>query len=468
MGFETLTEIQARSIPPLLRGLDVLAQAKTGSGKTLSFLIPAVELLARARWLPRNGTGMVCISPTRELALQIYGVLRELCAHHRQTHGLVIGGANRRAEAEKLAKGVCHLVATPGRFLDHLSGTKGFVVTNLQMLVIDEADRILEIGFEEDMRAIIKLLPTQGRQTALFSATQTKNVADLARLAIQNKPVYVEALPPPDAYLRYFLEPGLRFVVCESAKRFLLLFTFLKKNLKKKVIVFFSSCNSVKYHAELFNYIDLPVLDLHGDQKQNKRTATFFEFCSAESGILFSTDVAARGLDIPAVDWIVQYDPPDEPKAYIHRVGRTARAGGQGRALLFLLPQEMAFLKYLKQANVPVSEFEFPASKLANVEAQLQKLVAKNYYLHKSARDAYRSYIHSYNSHSFKDVFDVYALDLAGVAKSFGFENPPKVTLMLKANPKEPQRRKGKAGRFSEDNPYGSRPKQEDRRQFSR
>uniref|UniRef100_A0A7S3T488 ATP-dependent RNA helicase n=1 Tax=Emiliania huxleyi TaxID=2903 RepID=A0A7S3T488_EMIHU len=466
MGFETLTEIQARSIPPLLRGLDVLAQAKTGSGKTLSFLIPAVELLARARWLPRNGTGMVCISPTRELALQIYGVLRELCAHHRQTHGLVIGGANRRAEAEKLAKGVCHLVATPGRFLDHLSGTKGFVVTNLQMLVIDEADRILEIGFEEDMRAIIKLLPTQGRQTALFSATQTKNVADLARLAIQNKPVYVEAQSKQDHATVATLEQG--FVVCESAKRFLLLFTFLKKNLKKKVIVFFSSCNSVKYHAELFNYIDLPVLDLHGDQKQNKRTATFFEFCSAESGILFSTDVAARGLDIPAVDWIVQYDPPDEPKAYIHRVGRTARAGGQGRALLFLLPQEMAFLKYLKQANVPVSEFEFPASKLANVEAQLQKLVAKNYYLHKSARDAYRSYIHSYNSHSFKDVFDVYALDLAGVAKSFGFENPPKVTLMLKANPKEPQRRKGKAGRFSEDNPYGSRPKQEDRRQFSR
>ena len=142
--------------------------------------------------------------------------------------------------------------------------------------------------------------------------------------------------------------------------------------------------------------------------------------------------------------------------------------GGKGRALLVLQPEELHFLKYLKQANVPVSEFEFPASKLANVEAQLQKLVAKNYYLHKSARDAYRSYIHAYNSHSFKDVFDVYALDLAGVAKSFGFENPPKVTLMLKANPKEPQRRKGKAGRFSEDIPYGSRPKQEDRRQFSR
>jgi len=473
MGFETLTEIQARSIPPLLRGQDVLAQAKTGSGKTLAFLIPSVELLARARWLPRNGTGMVCISPTRELALQIYGVLRELCVNHRQTHGLVIGGANRRAEADKLVKGVAHLIATPGRLLDHLSSTKGFVVDNLQILVIDEADRILEIGFEEDMRAIIKLLPQKSRQTSLFSATQTKNVADLARLAIQNKPVYVSAQQTSETATVNTLEQG--FVVCESHKRFLLLFTFLKKNLKKKVIVFFSSCNSVKYHSELFNYIDLPVLDLHGDQKQNKRTATFFEFCSAETGILLSTDVAARGLDIPYVDWIVQFDPPDEPKAYIHRVGRTARAGGKGRALLFLLPQELQFLKYLKQANVPVNEFEFPTSKLANVGAQLEKLVSKNYYLHKSARDAYRSYIHAYNSHSLKDVYDVQQLDLAGVATSFGFEHPPKVTLMLKANAKEPSRRKGaqKGGRqssghaFSADNPYGRR-KEGDKRQFTK
>lgn len=193
MTFTTLTEIQALAIPPLLRGEDVLAQAKTGSGKTLAFLIPAVELLARAKWLPRNGTGAITISPTRELALQIYGVLNELCAHHKQTHGLVIGGANRRAEADKLVRGVAHLVATPGRLLDHLTSTKGFVFSNLQVLVIDEADRILEIGFEEDMRAIIKLLPTRNRQTALFSATQTQNVADLARLAIQHKPVYVAA-----------------------------------------------------------------------------------------------------------------------------------------------------------------------------------------------------------------------------------------------------------------------------------
>jgi len=470
MGFKTLTEIQARSIPPLLRGQDVLAQAKTGSGKTLSFLIPAVELLAKAQWQPRNGTGMICISPTRELALQIYGVLRELTAHQRQTHGLVIGGANRRAEADKLAKGVALLVSTPGRLLDHLTSTKGFVFSNLQVLIIDEADRILEIGFEEDMRAIIKFLPKKGRQTALFSATQTQNVAALARLAIEHKPVYVAAQQSAENSTVSTLEQG--FVVCEASHRFMLLFTFLKKNLKKKVLVFFSSCNSVKYHAELFNFIDVPVLDLHGDLKQNKRTTTFFDFCAAKEGILLCTDVAARGLDIPHVDWIVQYDPPDEPKEYIHRVGRTARAGGKGRALLVLQPEELTFLKYLKQAKVPLSEFDFPAAKLANVQPQLEKLVAKNYYLHKSARDAYRSYLHAYNSHSLKDVYDVHGLDLLSVAKSFGFTAPPKVTLNLKPNAKEGERRKSQGSKstgFSKDNPYGKKQQAAgDRRQFSR
>lgn len=134
-----------------------------------------------------------------------------------------------------------------------------------------------------------------------------------------------------------------------------------------QVIVFFSSCNSVKFHAELLNYIDLPVLDLHGNQKQNKRTATFFDFCKAEKGTLLCTDVAARGLDIPSVDWIVQYDPPDDPREYIHRVGRTARAGAAGRALLLLLPEELGFIKFLKQAKVGIKEYEFPLNKLANV-----------------------------------------------------------------------------------------------------
>ena len=347
------------------------------------------------RFKPRNGTGVLVISPTRELALQIFGVARELMAHHSQTYGIVIGGANRRAEADKLAKGVNLIIATPGRLLDHLQNTQGFVFKNLKTLVIDEADRILEVGFEDEMRQIIKILPSEERQTMLFSATQTTKVEDLARISLRPGPLYINVDHRKEHSTVEGLEQG--YVICEADKRFLLLFSFLKRNLKKKIIVFFSSCNCVKYHAELLNYIDLPVLELHGKQKQQKRTNTFFEFCNAKQGTLICTDVAARGLDIPAVDWIIQFDPPDDPRDYIHRVGRTARgANSKGKSLLFLQPSEVGFLKHLKEARVPVVEFEFPQSKIVNVQSQLEKIIGQNYYLNK-VRDTqdHLSYIYT-------------------------------------------------------------------------
>lgn len=195
-------------------------------------------------------------------------------------------------------------MATPGRLLDHLRNTQGFIFRNLQCLVIDEADRILEIGFEEEMRQIVGMLPRK-RQTMLFSATQTKNVEDLARLSIRTKPVYVGVADDDRLATVAGLEqvraraarPGAEgasaspsaaprpqgYVVCPSDKRFLLLFTFLKKNMKrKKIMVFLSSCNSVKFHAELLNYIDIPCWDIHGRQKQQKRTTTFFDFVNAK------------------------------------------------------------------------------------------------------------------------------------------------------------------------------------------
>eukprot|EP00968_Pinguiococcus_pyrenoidosus_P027699 scaffold7415_cov267-Pinguiococcus_pyrenoidosus.AAC.3 len=475
-GYSKMTKIQAKAIPPLLMGNDLLGAAKTGSGKTLAFLVPAVELLHRVRFSTRNGTGVIIISPTRELSLQTYGVLREMCEHHSQTHGLVIGGANRRTEAEKLAKGINILVATPGRLLDHLQNTKGFKFHNLQMLVIDEADRILEQGFEEDMHAIIKALP-KTRQTVLFSATQTRKVEDLARLSIEGDPVYVGVDDSERVSTVTGLEQG--YVVCPSEKRFLLLFTFLKKNRNRKVMVFFSSCNSVKFHAELLNYIDVPVMDIHGRQKQQRRTTTFFQFCKAETGILLCTDVAARGLDIPAVDWIVQYDPPDQPAEYIHRVGRTARGpSGDGRALLFLAPEEVGLLRYLRKAKVVLNEYDFPTSKVANVQNQLMRLIERNYYLNKSAREAYRSYLLAYASHADKDIFNVHNLDLVATAKSFGFSVPPRVDLNFSVrgdrkrarnaqlgDKKKRQKKSGHA--FSADNPYGKRAKA-DGRQFAR
>lgn len=272
MEFTQMTEIQAKSILPLLDGRDLVGAARTGSGKTLAFLIPVVELVYKLKFQPRNGTAVLIISPTRELSMQTFGVLKELMAHHNHTYGLIMGGANRGVEAEKLGKGINIVVATPGRLLDHMQNTPDFLYKNLQCLVIDEVDRILEIGFEEDLKAIINLLPRR-RQTMLFSATQTDRIDALTKLALKKAPIYVGVDDNKETATVTGLEQG--YIVCPSEKRLLVLFTFLKKNRKKKVMVFFSSCMSVKYHHELFNYIDLPVSSIHVSRKVAKSQNRF-------------------------------------------------------------------------------------------------------------------------------------------------------------------------------------------------
>ena len=479
LKFTHLTQIQSKCIAPLLSGKDLIGAAKTGSGKTLAFSIPVIEILYKTKFTNKNGTGAIIISPTRELSLQTYGVVDDIISSggHSQTYGLIMGGANRSSEASRLAKGVNILIATPGRLLDHLLNTKPFVFRNLQILVIDEADRLLDQGFEEDLRSILKLLPKQ-RQTILFSATQTDKVDDLAKLSIKQDALYVAIKTTSGQATAAGLKQG--YVTCPPEKRFLLLFSFLKRfKSNKKIMVFFSSCNSVKYHADLLNYIDIPCVDIHGKQKQNKRTSTFFQFVKADSQILLCTDVAARGLDIPKVDWIIQYDPPDDPKEYIHRVGRTARgATGAGKALLFLLPEETTFLTYLSKSNVSLTEYDFPTSKLSNIQSSLFKLIDTNYYLHKSARDAFRSYLLSYASHSLKDIFNVNNIDLQKMGNAFGFTTPPRVNLSMFASASGESRNRqyqkgnkrqkmgGGGHAFSASNPYGKREKG-DKRQFS-
>ncbi|XP_065209758.1 probable ATP-dependent RNA helicase pitchoune [Planococcus citri] len=443
MGFETMTDIQARAIPYLLEGRDLVGSARTGSGKTLAFLIPAIELIYKLKFMPRNGTGCLIISPTRELSMQTFGVLKELMKHHNHTYGLLMGGADRKAEAQKLSKGINIIVATPGRLLDHLQNTPDFLYKNLQCLVIDEADRILDIGFEEELKQIINILPKR-RQTMMFSATTTEKTEALTKLALKKEPVYIGVDDTRESATVEGLEQG--YVVCPSEKRFLLLFTFLKKNRNKKIMVFFSSCMSVKFHHELLNYIDMPVMSIHGRQKQLKRTTTFFQFCNAEKGILLCTDVAARGLDIPLVDWIVQFDPPDDPKEYIHRVGRTARgANASGHALLILRPEELGFLRYLKQAKIPLNEYDISWAKVTDVQLQLQQLIQKNYFLHMSAKEAFKSYIRAYDAHHMKDIFNVETIDLAKAAASFGFIVPPAIDLSVGSS-KQNRPRKRKAG----------------------
>ena len=210
----------------------------------------------------RNGTGAIILSPTRELAMQTFGVLKELMENHSQTFGLIMGGSDRKAEAKKLQNGINILVATPGRLLDHLQNTANFMVKNLMCFCIDEADRILEVGFEEEMKSIVKLIPKK-RQTMLFrfaiaavlilfiifSATQTKKIEDLARISLKKVPVYIGVDDDKSTATSDMLEQG--YVMSEGDARIRILYTFLKKNKKKKIMVFFSSCMSVKFHYEV-------------------------------------------------------------------------------------------------------------------------------------------------------------------------------------------------------------------------
>lgn len=422
LNFERMTPIQTRTIPPLLDNLDVMACAKTGSGKTLAFLIPALERMHRLKFSAEQGTGVIIISPTRELSLQTYGVLQDLARQHNFRVGIVMGGADRRTEAKELGKGVTILVATPGRLLDHLQNTNEFLTRNLKCLVIDEADRILDVGFELEMQQILRLLPN-ARQTMFFSATLTAKTRALASKAVKKGCVHIEI----DAKAPDHLQQG--FIVCEPKRRFDVLYNFLRRNKDKKIMVFMSACLEVKYYYELLNYIDVPVMAIHGRQKQNKRSTTFFQFCKASSAILLCTDVAARGLDIPEVHWIVQFDPPADTKEYVHRVGRTARAGAAGQALLILRPHEVGFLRELHAAGILTAEFDVKWSKVADVQDQLEKLLDKSFYLARSAHDGYKSYIRAYASHKLKDYFSVERLDLTVAANNFGLKVAPQVDL---------------------------------------
>ena len=460
-GYETATEIQAKSIPIALKGEDIIGSAKTGSGKSLAFLIPTVEYILNH---PKNeGIQSLVITPTRELALQLYDLAKSLMNDNGTTCVLVIGGGNRKKEAEKLSSSEARIIiCTPGRLIDHMVNTKKFNYNNIKILIIDEADKILKIGFEEELTEIIKLIP-KNRQTLLFSATITPKVEDLITLSVKNyENIRIKSSDPTVSTL----EQG--YLIIDADKKFLFLFTFFKKNKNSKILVFFATCKEVEFYSSLLNYVDVPVLSITGEYKQQKRSTTFMEFCSLDKGILLCTDVAQRGLDIPDVDWVIQYDPPHDPEEYLHRVGRTARGANKvGKALLMIMPNEIYFIRMLQLYKIKLDEFQFPEKKLAKVQEQLEKLVnKKDKYLLNLATEAYRAYIHSYHANTDKDTFDLEKLDLLKVCKSFGLISPPFVHLNIKPKTNS-MRRKNDRKKFDYINRHQrGNDNKEDERQF--
>jgi len=429
--YEKPTKIQKESIGLALRGLDILGAAKTGSGKTLAFVIPILERLYIKKWTSVDGIGALIITPTRELAYQIFEHIRVVGKFHDYSAGLVIGGTNLKVEWSRVSS--CNIVVcTPGRILQHVDENPFFNMDNLQILVLDEADRCLDMGFKTAMNAIIASLPST-RQTLLFSATQTRSVTDLARLSLE-KPVFVSVHENSSNSTPKNLQQSYCVVNLEDKMN--MIWSFMRNHKKKKILIFLQSCKQVKYIDEIFKRLrsGLKHLALYGTMPQMRRMAVYDEFCAKEHCVLFATDIAARGLDFPAVDWVIQMDCPEDGVTYVHRAGRTARYNTSGESLLLLLPSEEAgMLKQLSIHKIPIEEIKINPKKLTlGLNTRMSSALAADYGMKESAQRAFQAYVKSIYLMKNKTIFNIDSLDLPKFAESLGLLIPPRIRFLDK------------------------------------
>lgn len=427
LGFDKPTPIQVKTLPFILQGKDVIASAKTGSGKTLAFLIPTVDLLLKLGFNKKHGTGCIILSPTRVLALQIFELVNKFISETDLNAIIVVGGEKWDKEAKLLEEGVNIIIATPGRLYDHLYNTD-FKFDQLKLLILDEADKLLDSCFINHIKGIIKQIP-RNRQTVLFSATIDDDVKGLAKLLLKENPLVISLTSNEMVSTVSGLKQG--YFICPIENRLPFLFKMLKKLKNHKVMVFFASCRAVNFYHEFFKvHCHANVFIMHGGQTQGKRKFVSKSFVEATSGTLLCTNIAERGLDIPHVDWIIQMDPPSNPKQYIHRVGRTARGERNvGNAIMLLRPEEIEFVKLLQNEKVYLDKYDFDDLS-SEVQTMLEELVESNGYFKVLARRAYIGYMRSYNAYPIKEIFNIRQLDHKVLGRSFGLKYPPLVKLM--------------------------------------
>ncbi|XP_048325764.2 DEAD-box ATP-dependent RNA helicase 18 isoform X3 [Ziziphus jujuba] len=439
-GFEFCTPVQAATIPLLCSFKDVAVDAATGSGKTLAFVVPIVEILRRASTAPKLHQVMgVVISPTRELSSQIYNVAQPFVSTLSNFKSvLLVGGAEVKADVKKIEEeGANLLIGTPGRLYDIMERMEGLDFRNLEILILDEADRLLDMGFQKQISSIISRLPKL-RRTGLFSATQTEAVEELSKAGLRN-PVRVEvrAETKSDNNLASLQQSSssktpsglhLEYLECEGDKKPSQLVDLLIKNRDKKIIIYFMTCACVDYWGLVLQRLacleGFSLISLHGKMKQTAREKALASFTSLSSGILLCTDVAARGLDIPGVDCIVQYDPPQDPNVFIHRVGRTARMGRQGSAIVFLLPKEEAYVEFLHLRRVPLQERKF-SDDAPDVVPQIRSAAKKDRDVMEKGLRAFVSYVRAYKEHHCSYIFRWKELEIGKLAMGYGLLQLP-------------------------------------------
>jgi len=358
-GYKRPTDIQYKAIPSILKGEDVLAVAQTGTGKTAAFAIPVIDRIHKSKRSGKKG-GIQCIVmvPTRELAGQIGAVFTALARHTRVTPFCIYGGVEQAQQIAQLKAGVDILTATPGRMFDLIS--QGAVsVSRVNTLVLDEADRMLDQGFITDIQAIKKKLPRQ-HQTLFFSATIDKEIKKLAFSQVKTSAIRIQ-ISPDDPVSKNVTHWMMKMAM--EDKRFYLR-RFVRDHEDARIMVFVRTKVRVERVAKALARSSIPCKTIHGDKDQAQRNQVMAGFKAGEDNILIATDVSARGIDIPDLDYVINYDLPENPENYVHRVGRTGRGTRKGQAFSFCSPEEEHLLEKIQELLkkpihlVPISQKE--------------------------------------------------------------------------------------------------------------
>ncbi len=353
-NYETPTPIQGQSITPLLEGRDLIGIAQTGTGKTAAFALPILQRLdADKRETPRRSCRALILSPTRELAGQIAESVRVYGKHMKLTSAVVYGGVSINNQMRALANGVDILVATPGRLLD-LIGQKAFRIDCVEIFVLDEADQMLDMGFIHTIRKLVAMMSVK-RQTILFSATMPQEIAELSKKFLRD-PVQVAVTPVATTAER--VDQKILFV--DTARKPELLLRLLNDDPSiNKALVFTRTKHGADRVVKRLVASGITAAAIHGNKSQNARERALFDFKSGHCRLLVATDIAARGIDIDAVSHVINFDLPNIPESYVHRIGRTARAGADGIAISFCDKEERAYLRDIERTTrqkIPVME----------------------------------------------------------------------------------------------------------------
>lgn len=353
LNFKKPTDIQYKAIPSILKGEDVLAIAQTGTGKTAAFAIPVIHNVLSGKISGRpNGIKCVVMVPTRELAVQIADVFNKIAQYTRVKTMSVHGGVEQDPQIEKLAKGADIIVVTPGRLFDLVS--QGHInLQKVEIVIFDEADHMLDKGFLKDLKDLIRHLPAK-RQTLFFSATINETIKNLAYSLVRN-PIRIQ-LSPKNPVAKN-ISHSVAFIEMDD-KRFFLE-RLIHENEYKKILVFVRTKVRAERVCKALERMEIKSATLHGDKDQHDRLRTLDEFRNGKTTILIATDVSARGIDIPNVEFVVNYDVPENPETYVHRVGRTGRGFQKGLAVTFCSTEELPLLKEIeKYLDKPVNVLE--------------------------------------------------------------------------------------------------------------